>query len=205
MSRMKMLNKRQYRILLLSGMVTFFIIVLLIYMFYIRIENDEISEKPLEIEKWTEREEQTVMVQDIPRIKASTKVAFEIVDQFGFVTQKETFEGIHWLDYTKPELGNIYPDYVITKYEEDGVTLTKVMERQVDPNYVLTIYDGSIVISIERDGYKMFYKQTGLDQHDLSERLEESLDKGIPITPGQKDAILENADEVYMILQEYDE
>lgn len=211
MSNEKMFTKHQYRILLLSAMAVFFIIALLIYMFYIKIGKEKIAEQPLEINQVTERqnqavaEEQTVMVQDIPRIRASTKVAFEIVDQFGLVTQKNDFEGIHWLGYTKPELGNIYPDYVITRYEEDAVTLTKVIERQLEPNYILTLYDGNIVISIERDGYKMFYKETGLEQHDLTQTLEGVLEKGIPITTEQKDAILENADEVYMILQEHDE
>ncbi len=205
MSNHKMFNRRQYRVLLLSAMAVFFVIALLIYMFYINIGKEEIVEQPLEINDPIEIHDQTVMVQEIPRIRASTKVDFEIVDQFGLVTQKNTFEGIHWLGYSKPELGNIYPDYVITRYEEDAVTLTRVIERQLEPNYILTLYEGNIVISIKRDGHKIFYKETGLEQHDLTQRLEDVLEKGIPITTKQKDAILENPDQVYMILQEHDE
>lgn len=205
MSNHKMFNKRQYRVLLLSAMAVFFVIALLIYMFYINIGKEEIVEQPLEINDPIEIHDQTVMVQEIPRIRASTKVDFEIVDQFGLVTQKNTFEGIHWLGYSKPELGNIYPDYVITRYEEDAVTLTRVIERQLESNYILTLYEGNIVISIKRDGHKIFYKETGLEQHDLTQRLEDVLEKGIPITTKQKDAILENPDQVYMILQEHDE
>ena len=201
----KMFTKKQYRILLLSAMAVFFVIALLIYMFYVRIKQDEVVEEPLVIEEAVEIEDQPVMAQDIPRIQAGTKVEFEIVDQFGLVTQQSVHNGTHWRGYTKLELGEIYPDYVVTKYGEEAVKLTKVIERQVEPNYILTTFNGNIVISIERDGHKIFYKETGLDQHDLSEILEGALEKGIPITPEQKDAILENADEIYMILQEYDE
>lgn len=201
----KMFNKRQYRILLLSAMGVFFMIALLIYMFYIRIKQDEIVEQPFVIGPVIEIQDEPVMAQDVVKIKPGTKVEFEIVDQFGLTTQKSAYEGTNWQGYTKPELGKIYPDYVITQYEEDFVTLTKVIERQIEPNYILTIQDGNIVISIDRDGHKIFYKQTGLEQHDLSDTLEEVLKKGIPISQERKDAILENPEEIYMILQEYDE
>ncbi len=227
-----MFTKKQYRILIVSAIFVFIIMSLLIYMLYMGIKEEKITEQPQEIDQVTqssdpigegqdlalgteeaqgssddetEIQDQAVMAQHVPKIKAGTKVEFEIVDQFGLTTQTTSHEGIHWLDYTKPELSSIYPDYVITKYDEDFVTLTKVIEREVEPNYILTTYDSNIVISIDRDGHKMFYKETGLGQHDLSDILEELLERGIPITPEQKDAILENADEVYMILQEHDE
>lgn len=200
-----MFNKKQYRILLLSAMGVFFIIALLIYMFYMGFEQKEIIEEPLAMEETMEIPDQTVMTQNVVKIGAGTNVIFEIVDQFGFITQKDQYKGINWLDYTKPQLGNIFPEYVITKYEEDEVVLTRVIERQVEPNYILTTDNGNIVISIERNGHKIFYKETGLEQHDLSNTLEQILEKGIPITPEQKDAILHNSDEIYMILQEYDE
>lgn len=200
-----MFNKKQYRLLLLSAMAVFFIIALFIYMFYLRFEQNEIIEEPLAIKQTIEIPYQTVMARDVLKIKAGTNVVFEIVDQYGFITQVDEYKGINWLDYTKAQLGKIFPDYVITKYEADEVTLTRVIERQIEPNYILTTHNGNIVISIERNGYKIFYKEAGLEQHDLSDILEKVLDKGIPITPEQKDDILEDENQVYMILQEYDE
>ncbi|HHX61385.1 MAG TPA: hypothetical protein GX707_11845 [Epulopiscium sp.] len=212
-----MFNKKEYRLLLLGAMAVFFIIALFIYMFYIGFKQTDITQKPLESNQLIQASDetpnqileqipdQTVMAQDILRIKASTNIIIEIIDQFGFITQTDRYEGINWLDYTQPELGKIFPDYIITKYEEDEVILTRTIERQTEPNYILTIHEGNIVISTEQSGYKIFYKETGLEQHDLSDILESILEKGIPITQEQKEAILEDANQVYMILQEYDE
>lgn len=201
-----MFTKKQYGLLLLSAIGVFFIIALFIYMSYVGFaQQGEKVEEPRVANKTIEIPDQVVMAQDIPKVKAGTNVVFEIVDQFGFITQTDQYEGINWLGYTKLKLAEIFPDYVITRYSEDEVTLTRVIERQVEPNYVLTIYNGNIVISTERNGYKTFYKETGLEQHDLSTILEKALDKGIPITLEQKDAIINDSDKIYMILQEYDE
>ncbi len=200
-----MFTKKQYRLLLLSAMAVFFVIALFIYMFYIRFIEKEIIEEPLATSPIIEVPDQTVMTQDVVKIAAGTNVVFEIVDQFGFVTQEDRYDGINWLDYTKPQLAKIFPDYVITKYEEDEVALTRVIERQIEPNYVLTTYNGNIVISIERNGHKIFYKDTGLAPHDFSYIVESMLGKGIPITAEEKDDILNDSEEIYMILQEYDE
>lgn len=205
-----MFNKKQYRILLISAMAVFFIIAFLIYMSYTR---EKIKLKPFNLEKPVEEVEhieqedgdKPVMSQDVVKIKPGTDVVFEIVDQLGLTTQKENYKGMNWLDYTKPQLAKEFPEYLITNYEEDQVTLTKVIEREIEPNYILTTENGHIVISIDKNGHKIFYKKTGLEQHDLSDTLSLALEKGIPITVQQKDDILDNSDEVYMILQEYDE
>lgn len=202
-----MFSRKQYLNLLLSGVGVFFGMTFLIYMVYMGMKQDQVTKPPQQIQEVVEAKvkDQAVMAQDVPKIKAGTKVAFEIVDQFGVTTQSTSHEGIHWMDYTRPKLRSIYPDYVITQYSEDAVTLTRVIERQIEPDYILTIYNNNIVISTQRDGHKVFYKETGIGQHDLSEILTDVLERGIPITPQQKDAILEDADQVYMILQEYDE
>lgn len=179
-------------------------------MFYVGFKTEDIKKEPLTIEhklmdKSPESENQTVMAQDVPRIKADTQVVFEISDQFGTIIQTEIYTGITWLDYTKPQMAKVFPDYAIAKYGEDGVKLTRVIERKIEPNHILTRENGNIVISIEQNGHKIFHEETGFEQHDFSDTLVNALNKGIPITPEQKDAILENPDELYMILQEYDE
>ncbi|NLI89710.1 MAG: hypothetical protein GX366_04805 [Epulopiscium sp.] len=203
-----MFSKRQYRVVLTGAVLTFFFIALLIYTIYIKAIPKSVTELPQQEIADTEegpQENQTVMIQDVVRIKPDTDVTIEIVDQFGLVSQSQEYKGVNWLGYTKPQLAKMFPDYVITCYDVDKVILTKVMERQIDPNYILTINNGNIVISIERSGHKVFYKETGLEQHDLSEGLSKVLDKGIRISTEQKDEILENSDAIYMILQEYDE
>lgn len=198
-----MFTKNQYRLLIISAMGVFFTIALIIYSFYMRAmppgNHIAISEEPSPVEK------QVVMSQEELKIKADTRVVFEIVDQFGRISKTDTYRGVNWLGYTKVQFGQIFDDYLIKEYTEDQVTLTRVIHRPVEPSYVLTTQDGNIIISTQSNGLKTFYKETGLEEHDFSEILGRVLEKGIPISSEQKDAILENADELYKILQEYDE
>lgn len=200
-----MFSKRQYRVLLLSAMGVFFLVALLIYMIYIGVQPKEIIEEPLAPESALEPEEEAVMAQDVVKIEAGTIVRFEILDQLGLVTQSNTYQGIKWLGYSKQEMSRVFPDYIISKFHAQEVILTKVIERQIEPDYILTTDRGNIVIAIKKNGDKIFYKETGLDQHDLSGILAKRLKEGIPITAQQKDDILEDAELIYMILQEYDE
>lgn len=197
-------------------MGVFFAIALFIYLFYVSIGPNTIVEEPLsdpimvseelaQEEPQIIEESETTMTQGGVKIQASTDVTFEIVDQFGLSTKIDRYNGMNWLGYTKLQMSQLFPDYVMTEFEKSQVTLTRVMERKVEPNYVLSTQGNNIVICTEKDGHKMYYKETGLGQHDFSEKLGKALEKGIPITPEEKDAILENADELYKILQEYDE
>lgn len=200
-----MFSKRQYRILLLSAMGVFFLVALMIYLIYIGAQPRHIVEEPLAPESSLEPEEQAVMAPDEVKIQAGTNVCFKILDQVGLVTHKSDYPGIKWLGYTKQAMSQAFPDYVISQFGAQEVVLTRVIERQVEPDYILTTDRGNIVIAIKKDGHKVFYKETGLEQHDLSGTLAKRLKDGIPITPEQKDHILEDAEVIYMILQEYDE
>lgn len=203
-------SRKAYRNLLLSGMGVFFIIALSIYLYYISIKPNIIVEEPLSnnvilSQETLVDEPQTVMAQDVIKIKGDTIIEFEIVDQFGVIRKTESYQGMNWLGYSKVGMSEIFPDYVITSYKPEKVTLTRVIERQVEPSYIITTQGDDIVISTRQNGHKVFYKETGLGQHDFSEKLGNILEKGIPITLEQKEAILEDENELYKILQEYDE
>jgi len=202
-----MFSKRGWEILLFGAVASFFLITLFSYMFYINSKPKTAKVEPFISDPIKESKEETqmVMVTNVKKIKADTNVVFEIVDQFGMVTQTNMYPGINWVGATRTSIGLLYPDYVITNFKEDQVVLTRVIERQIEPDYVLTKEEGHIVIAIKRNGHKIFYKDTGLEQHDFSDKLGKALEKGIPITMEQKDGILKDAQELYIILQEYDE
>jgi len=202
-----MFSKKGWKLLLLGAIASFFLIALFSYMFYIN-SKPKIAkiEPPIRDSiKQSKEETQTIMAANVDKVKADTNVIFEIVDQFGMVTQTNMYPGINWIDATKTSIGLLYPDYVITNFKEDQVVLTRVVERQIEPDYVLTKQEGHIVIAIKQNGHKTFYKDTGLGQHDFSDKLSKALEKGILITMEQKDDILKDAGELYIILQEYDE
>lgn len=204
-----MFSKKGFRLLLLSAMAMFFIIALFVYMFYISSKSKAVKVKPpreeYQVENQQEEVGQNVIAQNVDQIDAHTNVVFEIVDQLGFVTQTNMYPGVNWLDFTKVQMSQMYPDYMITNFEKDQVVLTRVIERKIEPDYILTHQDGHVIIAILRNGHKIFYKETGFEQHDFSKKLGKVLEKGIAITLEQKEAILEDSEELYMILQEYDE
>lgn len=203
-----MLGKKQLVIVLISGMVTFFLIALFMYMIYIQSKPNQVKIDPIvqseKIETIIE-EKQIVMAQQVQKILPSTNVMFEIVDQFGIVSHSENYSGVNWKDTTKIQIKQMFPDYQITKFEEDQVILTKLIERQITPNYILTINKENIIIAIDRNGHRIFYRDTGLGKRDVSDKLYHILQEGISITMEQKEAILRDSDELYVILQEHDE
>lgn len=203
-----MLGKKQLVIVLISGMVTFFLIALFMYMIYIQSKPNQVKIDPIvqseKIETIIE-EKQIVMAQQVQKILPSTNVMFEIVDQFGIVSHSENYSGVNWKDATKIQIKQMFPDYQITKFEEDQVILTKLIERQITPNYILTINKENIIIAIDRNGHRIFYRDTGLGKRDVSDKLYHILQEGISITMEQKEAILRDSDELYVILQEHDE
>lgn len=203
-----MLGKKQLVIVLISGMVAFFLIALFMYMIYIQLKPNQVKIDPIvqseKIETIIE-EKQIVMAQQVQKILPSTNVMFEIVDQFGIVSHSENYSGVNWKDATKIQIKQMFPDYQITKFEEDQVILTKLIERQITPNYILTINKENIIIAIDRNGHRIFYRDTGLGKRDVSDKLYHILQEGISITMEQKEAILRDSDELYVILQEHDE
>lgn len=202
-----MYNKKELKTLVIGSMVSFFLIALFAYVFYInaRPKTAKIEPSTNDYMEQSTDETQMIMATNVDKIKADTNVVFEIVDQFGVVTQTNMYPGINWMDATRTTISLLYPDYVITNFKEDQVVLTRVIERQIEPDYVLTKQEEHIVIAIKRNGHKIFYKDTGLGQHDFSDKLAKALEKGISITIQQKDNILKDAEELYIILQEYDE
>ena len=204
-----MFSKKGLRVLLLGAMATFFIIALSAYMFYISFKPKRVEIEPqatYHIGKTEQEEEkQIVMAHSGGKIRADTNVVFEIVDQQGIVTQTNMYPGVNWIDSTRTQMNEMYPDYVITNFAEDQVVLRRVIERKIEPDYVLTKQNGHIVIATVRNEQTFFYKDTGLEQHDFSNKLGKALERGIPITMEQKEAIVEDANELYMSLQEYDE
>lgn len=204
-----MFSKKGMLGLLLGALVTFFAIALSSYMIYISFKPKKVQIEPHTTyqigQDRQEEENQIVMAQSAGKINAHTNVVFEIVDQLGLVTQTNMYPGINWIDATRTQMSEMYPDYVITKFEEDQVMLRRVIERQIEPSYVLTKHNGHIVIATMSNGQMMFYKDTGIGQHDFSHKLGKALEQGISITTEQKNMILEEAEELYMILQEYDE
>ena len=201
-----MFSKKGIRRLLLGAMVTFFTIALSSYMIYISFKPKKVQIEPsTPYQIGQEEDNQIVMAQSVGKIKAGTNVVFEIVDQLGLVTQTNMYPGINWIDTTRTQMSELYPDYDILNFEEDQVILRRVVERQLEPSYVLTKQNGHVVIATVSNGQMMFYKDTGLNQHDFSSQLGKALERGIAITAQQKETILEDAEELYMILQEYDE
>ncbi|HHX59155.1 MAG TPA: hypothetical protein GX707_00195 [Epulopiscium sp.] len=202
-----MFNKKEVRRLLIGSIASFFLIAFFAYMFYMNTKPKIAKLEPPTTDYMEDSEEETqmIMATNVDKIKAGTNVVFEIVDQFGMVTQTNMYPGVNWMDATRTTIGSLYPDYVITNFKEDQVVLTRVIERQVEPDYVLTRQEEHIVIAIRRNGHNVFYKDTGLEQHDFSDKLAKALEKGISITIQQKDDILKDAEEIYIILQEYDE
>ncbi len=203
-----MFTKKELNMIVMGALATFLLITLSVYSFYINLNSKMAKKEPLDQQrqvKLIEEDNQNVMKHDEDRIEADTNVVFEIVDQLGVVTQTNMYPGVNWIDVSKIEMSQMYPDYTITHFQPDQVLLTRVLERQIEPDYVLTVQDGKIIIAIVEGNEKIFHKDTGLAQHDFSDNLGQVLQRGIAITPEQKEAILQDSDELYIIFQEYDE
>lgn len=203
-----MFSKKEFRFLLFGAVAIFFIITLLVYMTYINFKPKK-TQLRSNFDQYTEQsyeeEKQMVIAYDVDKIEANTNIIFEIVDQLGILIQTNLQQGINWIDMTKDEMLKLYPDYELVSFTKDQVVLRKVIKRQTEPDYVLTKRDGHIIMAIKQNGQMLFYKDIGLEEHDFTDKLGEALAKGISITAEQKEIILENAEELYMILQEYDE
>lgn len=203
-----MLSKKQLPIVFLGAFATFFIIIFFTYMFYIKDHSKNIEVNPIQLEESVDtdiQENQAVLSQQISQIQSTTNVIFKTVDQFGMVIQTDTYPGINWRDLTESQIAQMFSDYRITKFNEEQVVLTREVERQIGSNFIVTTQGEEIIIAIEKNGSKIFYRNTGLRQTDVSDKLYSILNKGISITMEQKEAILRDVDELYVILQEHDE